>query len=311
MGLRFRRSFTLAPGIRMNFSGSGLSMSVGPRGLSATFGSRGTFLNAGIPGTGLYSRERIGPPSVSRSAPSSPGAITKSAIIRVEDDGTIKFLDENEQPLSQEWIERAKRQKGDLIRDLIRRSCDDINEKVEALGKIHLHTPAPHERIRYEPGKFEEPEPKRPAAKPHGFLGRLFRSVRDRIDAENAERAKAYEKAYSEWQAKEARFEENERARRSLLEERIFADVGAMENVLEGALQSIVWPRETKVSTEVDGGGLVVLLDVDLPEIEDMARKTASVPSKGYKLNVKDMSDTKIQKLYMQGDVPENVERMS
>jgi hypothetical protein len=53
-------------------------------------------------------------------------------------------------------------------------------------------------------------------------------------------------------------------------------------------------------SAEVDDGGRLVLVDVDLPEIEDMPKTTASMPSKGYKLTVKEMSASKLQKLYMQ-----------
>lgn len=181
MALRFRRSFRLAPGLRLNFSGSGASLSVGPRGASATFGSRGTFLNAGIPGTGLYSRQRIGgggTPSVPRRDPSTPGKITVSAEIRVGDDGSIEYVDAEGKPLPPEWVDRAKRQKGDQIRNLIQRVCDEINAKVEALGSIHVHTPAPNERLRYEPQQFAKSPPEEPMMVPHGFLGWLFTSTR-------------------------------------------------------------------------------------------------------------------------------------
>ena len=59
MGLRFRRTLTILPGIRLNISASGLSLSIGPRGASITLGRRGTHLNAGIPGTGLSWRQRL------------------------------------------------------------------------------------------------------------------------------------------------------------------------------------------------------------------------------------------------------------
>ena len=59
MGWRFRRTKKIAPGIRLNFSKSGISTTVGKRGASVNFGNRGTFLNLGIPGTGIYSREKI------------------------------------------------------------------------------------------------------------------------------------------------------------------------------------------------------------------------------------------------------------
>jgi hypothetical protein len=60
MAFRFRRSVKIAPGIRLNFSGSGVSTTFGVRGLSVNVGRRGAFLNTGIPGTGLHSRSRIG-----------------------------------------------------------------------------------------------------------------------------------------------------------------------------------------------------------------------------------------------------------
>jgi hypothetical protein len=124
--------------------------------------------------------------------------------------------------------------------------------------------------------------------------------VRDRIDAENAKRLARYEEDLKAWEAEKAAFGESERARKLLLEERVLSDVDAMEEVLEGALKAIEWPRETVVSAEVDDGGRVVLLDVDLPEIEDMPKTTASVPSSGYKLTVREMGATKLKKLYIQ-----------
>lgn len=53
MGLRFRKSVKILPGVKLNFSKSGTSMTVGKRGMSANFSSRGTRTTVGIPGTGL------------------------------------------------------------------------------------------------------------------------------------------------------------------------------------------------------------------------------------------------------------------
>jgi hypothetical protein len=62
MGFRFRRTFRIAPGLRLNLSKSGVSASVGRRGLWFTVGPRGTRETVGLPGTGLsYTEEqRIG-----------------------------------------------------------------------------------------------------------------------------------------------------------------------------------------------------------------------------------------------------------
>ncbi|MBT1511779.1 DUF4236 domain-containing protein [Bradyrhizobium sp. SRL28] len=53
MGFRFRRSFKIIPGVRLNLSGGGASVSLGPRGLRYTIGSRGTRTTIGLPGSGL------------------------------------------------------------------------------------------------------------------------------------------------------------------------------------------------------------------------------------------------------------------
>ncbi len=60
MGFRFRRSFKIAPGVRLNVGKKGLSTTIGGRGASINIGQRGTYVNAGIPGTGLSYREKIG-----------------------------------------------------------------------------------------------------------------------------------------------------------------------------------------------------------------------------------------------------------
>jgi hypothetical protein len=63
MGLRFRRSVRLFPGVRLNFSRSGVSTSIGVRAATMTFGLRGAYANVGIPGSGLSYRTRLDTPS--------------------------------------------------------------------------------------------------------------------------------------------------------------------------------------------------------------------------------------------------------
>lgn len=72
MSLRFTRRITIFPGVRLNFSKSGVSLSVGPRGSSVTFGKRGIFGNLGIPGTGLSYRKRLDSPSSSSREQTDP-----------------------------------------------------------------------------------------------------------------------------------------------------------------------------------------------------------------------------------------------
>jgi tetratricopeptide (TPR) repeat protein len=59
-GFRFRKSFQLLPGVRLNISKTGTSLTVGPKGASVTMGKQGTFLNLDLPGSGMYYRKKIG-----------------------------------------------------------------------------------------------------------------------------------------------------------------------------------------------------------------------------------------------------------
>jgi hypothetical protein len=62
MGLRFRRSFKILPGIRMNVSKSGVSTSIGKPGATVNLRPDGRIRETvGLPGTGLsYSQSRRG-----------------------------------------------------------------------------------------------------------------------------------------------------------------------------------------------------------------------------------------------------------
>ena len=78
MGLRFRKSVKVVPGVRLNFSKSGISTSLGTTGARMTFSKNGVYSNVGLPGTGLYMRERM----FKQSSP-------KSKLIAKETDMTV------------------------------------------------------------------------------------------------------------------------------------------------------------------------------------------------------------------------------
>ncbi len=53
MPIRFRRTFHIFPGVRINLSRNGISTTIGPRGFHFTFGKGGIRQTVGLPGTGL------------------------------------------------------------------------------------------------------------------------------------------------------------------------------------------------------------------------------------------------------------------
>jgi hypothetical protein len=69
MGFRFRKSVKLFPGVRINFSKSGVSTTVGPRGFKTTIGHGKVRQTVGIPGTGISHTEQHSLSSAAAPAP--------------------------------------------------------------------------------------------------------------------------------------------------------------------------------------------------------------------------------------------------
>lgn len=79
MNWRFRKSFKVIPGLRLNLSHSGLSASIGGAPFTVNIGQQGLTSTASIPGTGLSVREhvRFTPPSHGMPiTPASPNGLT-------------------------------------------------------------------------------------------------------------------------------------------------------------------------------------------------------------------------------------------
>lgn len=70
VGFRFRKSFKLLPGVRLNVSKSGIGVSAGVKGARIGVGPRGVRVNAGIPGSGIGYEHRLGGGHRAGSGPS-------------------------------------------------------------------------------------------------------------------------------------------------------------------------------------------------------------------------------------------------
>lgn len=300
MALRFRRSIKLAPGVRMNLSGSGISWTLGSRGASIGVGKRGTYLNSGISGTGIYGRDRISASGGSRNeSHQQPNIVKMELKVGISDSGDIYFQDSYGNPVSEHIATTAKKQKGDVIKKLIQEKCDEINEQVEALGRLHWHTPNANKPPSYEIPKFPEQSPVQPTPERIGWLAKLFSGIRRKIELRNQQREVEYSKTLQDWDVRKVMYERREQAHWKLVNEDIYHDINAMSQFLEMQLNEIVWPRETQVSFDISQDGGTIMVDVDLPEYEDMPTKLASVPQRGYRLSVKELGDKKVRQLYV------------
>ncbi len=135
MAFRFRRSVRLAPGVRLNFSKSGVSLSAGPRGASMTFSGRGTYSNLGLPGTGVSFRSRVGTSGAeSRSLANasrdpSGDTATLQIVLSLRDDGAVEFVTGDREPLPPKLVRLAREQLVPLSRTGLRRRLQPSTDR--------------------------------------------------------------------------------------------------------------------------------------------------------------------------------------
>lgn len=73
MSWRFRKTFKVLPGVKLNLTSRGLSATIGAAPLSVNVGPHGVYRNVSIPGTGIWDRQRLGTPAaLNPGVPPSP-----------------------------------------------------------------------------------------------------------------------------------------------------------------------------------------------------------------------------------------------
>lgn len=299
MGFRYRRSIKLAPGVKLNLSGGGVSWTLGGRGASIGIGKRGTYVNGGIPGTGLRYRTKLNAGASHQT--SHHRTVQQDVALRVEvtDAGEVLITDQAGQPVPERYIAALKRQHGETLRATIQEQCDKINAQVEALGELHVHTPDCATLPHYDAQAFAAPPPIAPVPRSLWKIFSWFKWLVRFVERRNLAERQSFEAELAAWRAKKGAFEAEERRTVEFFRAVNRGEPDALETHFEQALQEIVWPRETSVQMAVSDDGCKAALSVDLPKLDDMPHKVASVPQRGYRLSVKDMSAAQVQKLYM------------
>jgi len=301
MALRFRRSIKLAPGIRINVSGSGVSWTLGPRGATVGIGKHGGRLNSSFMGFSSSQALSRPPARLRQTAPRAlyPPPRSIPLTCSVNNDGVLSFQDEHGNTLDDALVEIAKKQNRDAILGLIQRKCDQINGELDALTTIHLHTPSPDTPPRFHPEPYSEPPLATPMPPRPRWWEKFLPTRLAKLEALHRQALAEHQTQVATWQSEKASHEQRQAAQQHLIEEAIYTDTAAMERWLEANLQDIAWPRETLVALEIADDGRHILLDVDLPEIEDMPSKLAAVPARGLKLSVRELPAAQVRKRYM------------
>lgn len=315
MSFRFRKRVKIAPGLFLNASGRGLGLSMGVRGASVSFGSRGTYLNTSIPGTGLYARERLG----SRGGASTSGRQARAPQLQADADhavlqslisngigaslsgeaGPVQLLDHRGDPLAPPTAELVWKRCREQVVEQLQRQIERIRQGIDALGDVHLLTPPPHPVPLIPRPEFDEAPPVAPVPRPYHWFRRLFPGHRRHVDEDNEHDAQEHESLIGDWQArKDAHAREMaERMRHDAL--RFSASRSDLETFLTWHLTRLDWPKETEVAFELSEDARTLLLDVDLPEIEDFPDSHYTLLASGKEFRSKKIPETTRRGLYM------------
>ena len=316
--MRFRKSVKLCKGVRLNFSGSGVSMSLGVRGASVSVGKRGAYLNYGIPGTGLYDRVKIasGAP-VSRPkrvfSKSSYDITNYSYEIYIDDKGqtSLEVKDQYGDIVTNSTIVSKIRRSAEYknkLETIIAKKREDINEqtlslihiyklsenlvdfnKIEEAYKNLLTLPSPEDC-------FDLPYPSKELIRSelikeaNSIINSIFfwTNKRKREEFVNGKLDSVYAQKIKDWECQkdcyirtELTLREEEKQK---LKKILQTDIEGIYSSIEEVLQNISLPVEFLVNFEIENHSLY--LDLDLPEIEDMPLEKVSTLSSG-RINIK------------------------
>jgi hypothetical protein len=264
-------------------------------------------------------------------------ALSKVKLSLDKETGALQIENAFGGPLSRQDLKLVWDQKRSSILEWLEQQADEINGDVELLTSIHQDTPSPDSDPEYETIAFDEQPPEQPmqpeaAPKPEvkvlpplSFFAKFFMSKRLAHEKEQQHLHEEHEKAllaweearkkeienYQEalqryadlrrdWDGRKKVHEAKEADRKARFPELLRTDPEVMNKILEDALNSLSWPRETLVSYQITDHGRQVWLDVDLPEMEDLPQKLASVASTGKKLNIKNKPAKQLQLEYAQ-----------
>lgn len=367
MGVRFRKSFRIAKGVRLNVSKSGVSASFGGRGFSTSIGKRGTRVNVGIPGTGLSYSTKIGGSS-SRSRSSRTGGTRAASAPRptaaqkavaditsyigrndfsfgvdITDSGEIRFIDETGKTIEDKQLiallkkhptyREQKLAYEQEARENAQANARRLREETESFLTIHRHAPAiltpsqyADELAALAPQYYEREPYDEPAPTPQGVRERLEAEaesavtailpwrkrrlaqewVDERIDAAMDEARQAWEARRRAFELRQDEIERAENARlqsefesqKRAIELAVAGDKDYIEDWIGDWLESCELPVEINVDFDFQAQSGRLMVDLDLPEIEDLPTTTTAQLASG-KIKEKNKTQKQLKEEYV------------
>ena len=309
MGFRFKKSVRIAKGVKLNFGKKGVSMTLGGKRARVTTGTSGTRVSGSVPGTGLSYSQKLGGGSSSGRARGARSARTPAQTTRVEmaisisiDDetGEVSILDGQGRPAVPEVDKAVRKQHKQLLEDTVQAEVDRREQGRVMLEQLHLHMSHVFSPPVHDP--LPVPLLSLPSAPTFPWYTRLFAlvlsPVRRRVEAQVTEHESVCETRRAQHAEQVTQTQDAEARRKRLFEARAQGDPGDMEAYLAERLAELDWPYETLVAFEVADAS-TLLLDVDLPEIEDLPTDRAKLKKRPLSMVFKAMSQADQRRQYM------------
>lgn len=335
--MRFRKSVSIAKGLRLNFSKSGLSLTGGARGASITMGKRGTYLNSGIPGTGLYDRQKI---SGSKRNTISPGSqkqsIELSVSVGIDDSGNIYIKDSDGSPITNEQLIRTIKKSADYklaVEKLVLEKKSEIDAKTNPFTDVLKQAPKlllkeeVQEQLKqlkqeeYLKEEFRTPRPDEISTRQLLYKeaktkiwSLAFWTLKQKWNAYVEENLQnTLERCVSNWIEEKTIFEAHEKDKKSKLdvqyhddyvnrktelESYLAGDTKYVESKIDEFLHSVELPIEFTLDYEYSQKEGCLLVDLDLPEIDDLPSEKANILSTG-KLKIKKKTKQELNEEYV------------
>lgn len=140
MSWRFRQSFTVVPGLRLNLSSRGLSASIGGSLVTLNVGSHGVTETLSIPGTGISYRHHESLPSNGRPSIDLPSNLSQQSLPQFTNTAAVEHIHSaSTELLTSETLKDLKRliQTASKQRDDISLDLDSARtEKIEAVSRF-------------------------------------------------------------------------------------------------------------------------------------------------------------------------------
>ena len=134
MSWRFRKTFRVLPGVKLNLTRSGLSATIGAAPFSVNVGPRGVYRNLSIPGTGLLNRERIVFPDSDHNSPgAAPSLLPQAAPLVFDEAPTGQIRSASTEALNSESMAGFRR----LLTDAYQEQTDLRNEIAGATHELN------------------------------------------------------------------------------------------------------------------------------------------------------------------------------